>query len=108
MFLATEASVGFNMKQETLVVLLTLFTVTLSLPYKSSPDKRYVIRRGSLGQDNLASTLGSSNFRTMFDMLNYLKSLLEQNSKIEPEATPVNPDEIQDLISRPLGVFRDF
>ena len=94
------------MRQETLIVLLTIFTLTLSWPNKSSPDKRYVIRRGNLGQDNFGST--SSDFRTIIDMLNYLKSLLEQNSKIEPEATPVNPDEIQDLISRPLGIFRDF
>ena len=92
------------MRQETLVVLLTIFTLTLSWPHKSS--KRYVIRRGNLGQDNLGST--SSDFRTIIDMLNYLKSLVERNGKIEPEALPVNPDEIQDLISRPLGVFRDF
>ena len=94
------------MRQETLVVLLTIFTLTLSWPHKSSPDKRYVIRRGNLGQDNLGST--SSDFRTIIDMLNYLKSLVERNGKIEPEALPVNPDEIQDLISRHLGVFRDF
>ena len=94
------------MRQETLIVLLTIFTLTLSWPNKSSPDKRYVIRRGNLGQDNLGST--STDFKTIIDMLNYLKSLLERNSKIEPEAAPINPDEIQDLISRPLGVFRDF
>ena len=52
-------------------------------------------------------------------MLNYLKMLqkqlnletkkhLERNAKNEPEALQVNPGEIQDLISRPLGVFRDF
>ena len=92
------------MRQETLIVLLTIFTLTLSWPNKSSPDKRYVIRRGNLGQDNFGST--SSDFRTIIDMLNYLKSLLERNGKIEPPDTlPVNPDEIQDLISRPFGVF---
>ena len=94
------------MRQETLIVLLTIFTLTLSWPNKSSPDKRYVIRRGNLGQDNLGST--PLDFRTIIDMLSYLKSLVERNGKIEPKALPVNPDEIQDLISKPLGVFRDF
>ena len=109
--LGTEASVGFKMKK-TLVVLLAIFTLTTSTwPHKSSPDKRYIIRRG-----NLKSTLSSLDFKTM---LNYLKMLqkqlnletkkhLERNVKNEPAALQVNPDEIQDLISRPLGVFRDF
>ena len=109
--LGTEASVGFKMKK-TLVVLLAIFTLTTSTwPHKPSPDKRYVIRRG-----NLKSTLSSLDFKTM---LNYLKMLqkqlnletkkhFERNAKNEVEDLQVNPDEIQDLISRPLGVFRDF
>ena len=79
-----------------LIILQAVFTLTSTWPHKSSPEKRYVIRRGNLSQDNFKSTLIN------------LKLLLERNAKIEHEVLPVSPDEILNLISRPLGVFRDF
>ena len=105
--LGTEASVGFKMKK-TLVVLLTIFTLTTSTwPHKPSLDKRYVIRRGNHLRDDLSPL----DFRTVLDYLKMLQKQINLETKKHFERiakNEVNPDEIQDLISRPLGVFRDF